>query len=169
MQRHAVLGEFTAPVARLDGLCNTERCQAQPIEQTAGSSFFALSQTSPNLLDGYCANPRLHAAPTQPGYARPGWPTPKRVDQDGRIEQQPGHASTRPAIIAAPLLPHPLRRIVVPLVTAVSYPTQCRFDVIPTSFIVETTLNELADKSTTSPGAGASIEFHDEVVRQSYV
>ena len=43
MQRHAVLGEFSAPVARLDGLCNTERRQAQPIEQTAGGTFLTLS------------------------------------------------------------------------------------------------------------------------------
>lgn len=169
MQRHAVLGEFSAPVARLDGLCNTERRQAQPIEQMAGGTFLTLSQTSPNLLDGYCANPRLHAASTQAGYPRCGRPTPKCVDQDGRIEQQPGHASTRPAIIAPPLPPHPLRRVVVPRVTAVIYAAQRRFDVVPTPLIVETPLDEFADESAASPGAGASIKFHDEGVGQRYV
>ena len=169
MQRHTAIGEFAAPRARLNGLRNAEGCQAQRIEQTAGVGYFTLSQTSPNLLDRYCADPRFHATPTQTGYPRRGRPTSKCVDQDGRIEQQPRHASTRPAIIAAALPPHPLRRVIVPLVTGIIDTTQCRFDLVPTPFIVETTLNEFADESTTSPGACASIEFDDEMVRQSYV
>lgn len=169
VQSHATFSELPAPSTRLDGLRDTKRRQAQPIEQTTGSSRFALSQTSPNLLDRYRADPRINAPPTQTGYPRCRRATPKRVDQYSRVEQQPRHASPGPAIIATALAPHPLRRVVVPLVTAVMYPTQGRFDIVPALFIVETPSNEFADEGTASSGAGAPIEFDDEIVGHRYV
>ena len=169
VQCHATFSELAAPGTRLNGLRHTKRRQTQPIEQTTGGSHFALSQTSPNLLDRHRANPRIDAAATQTGYPRCRRATPKCVDQYGRIEQQARHASTRPAIIATALSPHPLPRVVVPLVTTVMYPAQGRFDIVPTPFIVKTPANEFADEGATSSGAGAPIEFHDEIVWHRYV
>ena len=169
MQGHTALGELAAPSTRLDGLRDTKWRQTQRIEQTAGSSLLAPSQSSPNLLDRYRANPWVDAAPPQTGYPRCGRATSKRVDQYGRIEQQPRHASTRPAIIATALAPHPLRRVVVPVVTAVVYPAQGRFDIVPAPFVVKTPPNEFADERAAPSGTGTPIKFHHEMVGHRYV
>ena len=67
------------------------------------------------------------------------------------------------------LTPHPLRRIVIPIVTGVRNPANRCLYVVPTTLIVKSALHELADEGAALAGACASIKFQDQRIRQCYV
>jgi len=64
---------------------------------------------------------------------------------------------------------HPCRRIRVPIVHGVGEGSKRRLDVVPTPFIVESTLDEFYDECTPSTGTGPSIQFGNQLVLQNYV
>ena len=169
VQRDALLSERTTPDARPPALSNTKRGQPKCIEKATRSGTFIRPQTPPNLLDRYDAHPRLYASATQVRHTCCGWTASKRIDQNGGIEQQSGHHSTGSAIVAAPLTPHPICRIVVPIVTGTPNPAQCFFDVVPTPFIVKSASDELGDKGAALAGACATIQFRHQGVGQCNV
>ena len=66
---------------------------------------------------------------------------------------------------AVPLTPHPLRRVVVPIVTGIRNLAHRRFDVVPTPFIVKASSYEFGDEGATPADACASIKFHHHGIR----
>ena len=68
-----------------------------------------------------------------------------------------------------PLSSHPLRWIGVPVMAGVGDAAECRFDVIPAPFVVESPPDQLSDESAALPGTGAPVELGHEIVVQDDV
>ena len=71
--------------------------------------------------------------------------------------------------MAVPLVSHPLRRVVVPVVARVGDGAECRLDFIPTPLLVESPLDQSSDESATLLGTGTAVEFGHEIVVQGDV
>ena len=163
-------GERSTPVACADTLGRSQRCQAEPIHESAGNGILVGSKPPPDLFDGDRTDPWLCAGPAEPDEPLGRRSTAKRIDEHRRVEQQASHVrSPNPTGVFGTLPAHPRRRIAVPIVAVIRELPESPFDVVPASFVFETAPDQFGDERTASPWAGTVVEFGHEVIVECYV
>ena len=93
----------------------------------------------------------------------------ERVDQHGRVEEQAGHRHPERRSSPPSLPAHPRRRVVVPFVPGIGQTAERGFDVVPATFILEPTLDQLRDEGAPSPCAGTPVQLGYQSVIQRYM
>jgi hypothetical protein len=131
---HSSVRELTSPRAGSDPLSGAQRREPQTVEQASGYWFLRVTQPAPNLFDRNSTHPWLRPHPSEPGHSRRRGSPPERVNQDRRVEQEPGHLSGAPSVAPA-LCTDPARRVLVPVVAGVGDPVQGRLDVVPPTLV----------------------------------
>jgi hypothetical protein len=67
------------------------------------------------------------------------------------------------------LLPNPRGRIVVPVMALVRQLTERRLNVVPAPLVVESTADQLGDKTASPPGSHSTIQLSHELIIECYV
>lgn len=168
VERHASPGKVPPPPAGPRTLCDSEWRQPQTSEQPVRSALLVRTQAPVDLLDRDDADPGFDAASAEPEHAICGRAAPERVDEDRRVEQEPGH-SAGSAVVAAALSRDPPGGIVVPVVPTVLDGAERRDDVVPPPLVVEPATDELRDEGAPTTGPGAPVELRHEFIVQRYV
>ena len=169
MERDTAPCILPAPSSCSDAFGDTERRQSQTLEEPPGHRLLAGPQAPPDLLDGKGTDPRFGTEPPKTGESGGCLPAPKGIDEDGRIKEEAGHASARPAVVTPALRAHPASRVVVPLVAPIRQLPQGSLDVVPAALVLETAADQLGDERTPAPGTHTPIQLGDQIVLQRYV
>ena len=67
------------------------------------------------------------------------------------------------------LLPHPLARIGIPIVTLAGKLAECALDIVPSALVFETTPNQLGHKRAAPPRPRPPVQLGHKLIIQRYV
>ena len=96
------------------------------------------------------------------------WSAPEEVDQHGGVKHAK-HRSPSATGVGTALLPHPSRRVEIPLVILILDDARCCFDVRPSELLANGTLNGRTHKCAATSRAAELVNLSDELIIQLYV
>ena len=91
VKRHAPGGKYPPPLPRAHAFGGPKWCDAHATEKAARRRFLAGKQPPPNLFSRNRTCPGLRPDPAQTRHAGRRWTASEGIDEDGGIQQKPGH------------------------------------------------------------------------------
>jgi hypothetical protein len=168
LERHSLACIVSAPAPRTLALDAPEGRQLEPAKEALDELLLLLVYAAHDLLDVHSAYPRHVLGAAKVAQALGSGPTPQRVNQDSRVEQQ-RQLSTDAGRVARTLRGHPAGRIAVPFVLSSRERTQARLNVVPPALVFERTADCLTDEGAPPTSTHAPIQLLHELVVQAYV
>jgi hypothetical protein len=168
IQRHAASGKGTPPSARLPRSPGVYRQHNESAEQPACCLGLGGTEATHYLLDIDRSRRRHVTGGAQRHDVFHRWSPPEEVDQHSGVKNAK-HRSPSATGVGAALLPHPSRRVGIPLVILILDDARCCFDVGPSEFLANCTLNGRTHKCAATSRTAEFVDLSDELIVQFYV